>query len=74
MMDWRCNREPDEQIQSRATQTKTSAHVVIRNEAGKKLFDLYVTGISITVAVPMDAEIKMKERASDKRIPQTENV
>jgi hypothetical protein len=40
--------------------TKTSAHVVIRNETGKKLFDLYVAGISITVAVPMDAEIKIE--------------
>jgi len=40
--------------------TKSTAQVVIRNEAGKKLFELYVAGISITVAVPMDAEIKIE--------------
>jgi hypothetical protein len=39
--------------------TEATAHVVIRNRAGKKLFEIYVAGISITVAVPAEAEIKV---------------
>ena len=39
--------------------TEAAAHIVVRNAKGRKLFDLYVSGISITVAVPMDAEIKI---------------
>jgi hypothetical protein len=37
--------------------TEAVAHIVIRNGAGKKLFDLDLSGVSITVTVPPDAEI-----------------
>jgi hypothetical protein len=39
--------------------TAAEAHIVVRNAKGRKLFDLYVSGISITVAVPMGAGIKI---------------
>ena len=41
-------------------QTKAAAQVVIRNRAGKKLFEIDVAGVSITVAVSPDAEIKIE--------------
>ena len=37
--------------------TEAAAHIVIRNGAGKKLFDIDLPGVSITVTVPSDAEI-----------------
>jgi hypothetical protein len=45
----------------RVMQLKTSAtaHVVIRNGAGKKLFDIDLSGVSITVAVSADANIQV---------------
>jgi hypothetical protein len=39
--------------------TEAAAHVTIRNGAGKKLFDMDLPGVSITVAVSADAEIKV---------------
>jgi hypothetical protein len=46
----------------RVVQLKTSAtaHVVIRNGVGKKLFDLDLSGASITVTVPADGEIRVE--------------
>jgi hypothetical protein len=46
----------------KVVQLKTSAmaHLVIRNGAGKKLFDLDLPGVSITVTVPSDAEIQIQ--------------
>ena len=41
-------------------QTKASAQVVIRNRAGKKLFDIDVAGVSITMSCAADAEIKIE--------------
>ena len=43
--------------------TEAAAHVVIRNGARKKLFDIYLSGVSITVAVPADAEIQVEPRS-----------
>ena len=40
-------------------QTTATTHIVIRNGAGKKLFDMDLPGVSITVAVSADAEIKV---------------
>jgi hypothetical protein len=37
--------------------TEAPAHVVIRDVAGTKLFDMSVPGVSIVVAVPSDAKI-----------------
>ena len=39
--------------------TTTATHVTIHDGAGKKLFDMDVCGISIVVAVPSDAEIRV---------------
>ncbi len=39
--------------------TEAAAHIVIRNGAGKKLFDMDLPGVSITIAVPAEAEIKI---------------
>jgi hypothetical protein len=39
--------------------TEAIAHVVIRNRAGKKLFDIYLPGVSVTLAVPSDAQIRI---------------
>ncbi len=50
----------------RVVQVKTdaAAHVVIRSRAGKKLFDIYLPGVSITIAIPADAEIKVDPKGS----------
>jgi hypothetical protein len=40
--------------------TESAAHIVIRNGAGKKLFDIELAGVSITVTVPSDAEIRVE--------------
>jgi hypothetical protein len=39
--------------------TEASAHVVIRNGKGKKLFEINLPGVSITVAVSADANIQV---------------
>ena len=41
-------------------QTQAAAQVLIRNRAGKKLFEIDVAGVSITVAVSPDVEIKIE--------------
>jgi hypothetical protein len=40
--------------------TETAAHIVIRNGAGKKLFDIDLSGVSITVTIPPDGEIRVE--------------
>ena len=40
--------------------TNAVAQIVIRNGAGKKLFDIDLSGVSITVTVPLDATIKVE--------------
>jgi uncharacterized linocin/CFP29 family protein len=40
-------------------QTKASADIVVRNAMGRKLFDMNIPGVSVTVAVPLDAEIEV---------------
>jgi hypothetical protein len=40
--------------------TEVAAHIVVRNGAGKKLFDMDVSGVSITIAVPSNAELKVE--------------
>jgi len=42
--------------------TEAPAHVVIRKGAGKKLFDMYIHGVIIAIAVPKDAEIQVDPR------------
>ena len=51
----------DREIKVKAVQLKTPsmAHVLIRNGAGEKLFELDVQGVCIGVTVPLDAEIKI---------------
>jgi hypothetical protein len=46
--------------------TEAAAHIVLRNGAGKKLFDLDLPGVSITVTVPSDAEEIQVEPNSDR--------
>ena len=41
-------------------QTKAATQVVIRDRAGRKLFDLELPGISIAVAVSKDEEIAIE--------------
>jgi len=40
--------------------TETAAHIVIRNGTGRKLFDIELPGVSLTVTVPSDAEIRVE--------------
>jgi hypothetical protein len=40
--------------------TEAAAHIVIRNGSGKKLFELDLSGVSITVTVPSDSEIRVE--------------
>jgi hypothetical protein len=40
--------------------TETAAHIVIRNAAGRKLFDMTIPGLTLVVAVSADAEIKVE--------------
>ena len=44
--------------------TEAAAHVVIRSRTGRKLFDIYLPGVSITIAIPPDAEIKVVPKGS----------
>jgi hypothetical protein len=46
---------------AKVLQVKTDAttQVVIRNKAGKKLFDICAPGVSITLAVPVNAGIQI---------------
>jgi hypothetical protein len=49
--------------------TKAKAHIVIRNGAGKKLFDLDLPRVSITVTVPSDGEIQTEPQPAPRRQP-----
>ena len=40
--------------------TEATAHIVIRNGAGKRLFDINMLGVSITVTAPSGAGIKVE--------------
>jgi hypothetical protein len=40
--------------------TEAAAQIVIRNGTGKKLFDIELPGVSLTVTVPSDAEISVE--------------
>ena len=47
---------------AKVLQVKTedaATHVVIRNAAGRKLFDMTMPGLTLVVAVSADAEIKV---------------
>jgi hypothetical protein len=46
------------QIQTAASAGVTQ--IVVRNGAGKKLFDMDIPGVTIVIAVPLDAEIKIE--------------
>jgi len=47
---------------AKVLQVRTDAitHVVIRNGKGKKLFEINLLGVSITVAVSADAELRIE--------------
>ena len=47
--------------------TKTAAHIVIRNGAGKKLFEMDLPGVCITVTVPLTAAIEVEPKHEDTR-------
>lgn len=40
--------------------TVAAAHIVIRNRAGKKLFEMDVPGVCITITVPLTAAIEVE--------------
>jgi hypothetical protein len=42
--------------------TEADSHIVVRNRTGKKLFELDLPGVSVTLAVPQDAEIQVDSR------------
>ena len=52
----------------RVVQLKTGsmAHLVIRNEAGHKLFDMDIHGVCITVTTALDAEIRVDPDSESK--------
>jgi len=43
------------------------AHIVIRNGAGKKLFEMDLPGVCITVTVPLTAAIEVEPKHEDTR-------
>ena len=44
--------------------TEAAAHVVVRNRSGRKLFEVYMPGVTIVLSVPPDAEIKIEPKGS----------
>jgi len=48
-------------------ETEARAHVVVRSKNGKKLFDLYLPGVSVTLAIPADAEIRFDAKPTSSR-------
>lgn len=40
--------------------TTRSTHVVVRNAKGRKLFDMDIPGVTLTLSVPLDAEITIE--------------
>ena len=44
--------------------TKEAAHMVLRNGVGKKLFEIYFRGVSVTLEVPLDSEIRVDAQPS----------
>ncbi len=47
--------------------TETAAHIVIRNGTGKKLFEMDLPGVCITVMVPLTAAIELEPKHEDAR-------
>ncbi len=41
-------------------QTKASADIVVRNAKGRKLFDMDLLGVTVTITTPQNAEIKIE--------------
>jgi len=41
-------------------QTSSDTHLVVRNAAGRKLFEVDLPGVTIVITVPADAEIKVE--------------
>jgi hypothetical protein len=52
-------------------QTAASAVIVVRNANGRKLFDMEIHGVTISVAVPLDAEIQVDPKSSGSRRART---
>lgn len=54
---------------SKVLRVKTNAavHIVIRNGAGKKLFEMDLSGVCITVTVPLTASIEVEPKHEDAR-------
>jgi len=46
--------------------TRSTAHVVLRNGAGHKLFDMDIHGVCVTVTTSLDAEIKVDPDSESK--------
>ena len=40
--------------------TKASAQIVVRNAKGRKLFDMDIHGVTVTITTPLNAEIKIE--------------
>ncbi len=47
--------------------TNATSQIVIRNGAGKKLFDIDLAGVSITISVAPDEEIEVEPRSNGPR-------
>jgi hypothetical protein len=45
-------------------QTKASANIVVRNAKGRKLFDMDIHGVTITITTPLNAEIKIAPKTA----------
>jgi hypothetical protein len=52
-------------MNTKVLQVKTSAQtkLVVRSSTGQKLFDIDLLGVTVSFAVPHDAEIKVEPRA-----------
>jgi hypothetical protein len=47
--------------------TDAISQIVIRNGAGKKLFDIDIPGVSITITVPPNEEIEVEPKSNGPR-------
>jgi hypothetical protein len=54
------DRPVTETVKAMQLKTKAMAHVLIRNGAGHKLFEMDVHGVCIAVTTALDAEIKIE--------------
>lgn len=46
--------------------TESPTHIVVRNSQGYKIFEVNLPGVTVTVAVPSEAEIKVEPKEGER--------